>query len=88
MYKAKEKAEEAVKGSCAKQYAKLRDYCATLLQRNPGLVAFIVTKKSQLCKSPIFKRMFVIFTAQKEGFVNACRPVIGLDACHLKGIMG
>nr|XP_027118482.1 uncharacterized protein LOC113735689 [Coffea arabica] len=32
--------------------------------------------------------MFVMFTAQKEGFVNACRPVIGLDACHLKGIMG
>ncbi|XP_071911635.1 uncharacterized protein [Coffea arabica] len=90
MYRAKENAEEVVKGSCAKQYARLRNYCAILLQKNPGSMAFIIIEKSQLCKSPIFKRMFVMFTAQKEGFVNACRAVnvIGLDACHLKGIIG
>nr|XP_027067541.1 uncharacterized protein LOC113693168 [Coffea arabica] len=88
MYRAKEKAEEAVKGSYAKMFARLRDYCATLLQKNPSSVAFLVTEKSQLCKSPIFKRMFVMFTTQKKDFVNTCKPVIGLDACHLKMVMG
>lgn len=24
----------------------------------------------------------------KEGFINACRPLIGLDGCHLKGPFG
>ncbi|XP_027158540.1 uncharacterized protein LOC113760170 [Coffea eugenioides] len=71
-----------------KAVCKIKRHCATLLQRNPGSVAFIVTEQPQLCKSPIFKRIFVMFTAQKEGFVNACRPIIGLDACHLKGIIG
>ena len=29
-----------------------------------------------------------MFFAQKEGFISACRPVIGLDACHLKCTLG
>lgn len=32
--------------------------------------------------------MFVMFSAQQDGFIQGCRPVIGLDACHLKGKFG
>ena len=29
-----------------------------------------------------------MFEAQKKGFILGCRPIIGLDACHLKGPYG
>lgn len=88
VYRAKNLAAESMKGSHSQQYAGLRNYCATILQKNPGSVAILVTERYPMYQNPIFKRMFIMFAAQKEGFVNACRPVIGLDACHLKGAIG
>ena len=29
--------------------------------------------------------MYVRLGAQKDGFITGCRPIIGLDGCHLKG---
>lgn len=34
---------------------------------------------------PIFQRMYVCFAALKKGFIQGCRPVVGLDGCHIKG---
>ena len=39
-------------------------------------------------RDPVFQRLYVCFEACKTGFKNACRPFIGLDACHLKGPYG
>ena len=36
---------------------------------------------------PLFQRLYVCLDACKKGFV-ACRPFIGVDACHLKGHYG
>ena len=36
---------------------------------------------------PQFQRLYVCLDACKKGFV-ACRPFIGVDACHLKGHYG
>ena len=33
---------------------------------------------------PKFKRMYIRYNAQKVGFLESCRPIIGLDGCHLK----
>ncbi|TXG66492.1 hypothetical protein EZV62_007767 [Acer yangbiense] len=33
-------------------------------------------------------RLFLSFQAQKQGFLEGCRPFIGLDGCHLKGPCG
>ncbi|KAK3031266.1 hypothetical protein RJ639_035566 [Escallonia herrerae] len=38
--------------------------------------------------APIFKRVYVRFEAYKTGFLKECRPFIGLDGCHLKGLYG
>lgn len=35
-----------------------------------------------------FKRFYVCFGPLKEGFLHGCRPLIGLDGCHLKGPFG
>ena len=37
---------------------------------------------------PIFRRLYCCVAACKHDFVNGCRPIIGLDRCHLKGSFG
>ncbi|XP_061998881.1 uncharacterized protein LOC133716173 [Rosa rugosa] len=32
-----------------------------------------------------FQRMYICFAACKNGWMNGCRPIIGLDGCHIKG---
>lgn len=32
--------------------------------------------------------MFVCFETIKTGFLDGCRPFVGLDGCHLKGSYG
>ncbi|KAH7852686.1 hypothetical protein Vadar_027909 [Vaccinium darrowii] len=32
--------------------------------------------------------MFICYEAQANGFVENCRPIVGLDACFLKGPFG
>ncbi|KAL3531153.1 hypothetical protein ACH5RR_010475 [Cinchona calisaya] len=78
---------QTIQGQHKNQYLRLRDYCATIISRNPGSAACLVADRVAINRNPIFKRMFVMFSAQKIG-LEACRPVIGLDACHLKGAFG
>ena len=41
-----------------------------------------------ITQNPKFKRFFVCFEAMRKGFVEGCRPFIGLYGCHLKGNFG
>ena len=36
----------------------------------------------------VFERMYVCLDACKRGFLAGCRPLIGIDGCHLKGTTG
>ncbi|KAL3508263.1 hypothetical protein ACH5RR_027664 [Cinchona calisaya] len=88
IYRAKNHALAAIHGEHKEQFNRLRDYCATVMMKNPGSAAYVVSEVVALNANPIFKRMFIMFGAQKDGFVQGCRPVIGLDACHLKDKFG
>lgn len=66
----------------------LRDYCATTMLKNPGSTASVMSEIISPSVNPMFKRMFVMFGPQKDGFITRCRPIIGLDACHLKRNLG
>ena len=70
-------------GYAPKQYARLYDYAAELLKRNKGSSIFI--RAEQGPDKPIFQRIYVCLDACKRGFLAGCRPVVGLDGCHLKG---
>ena len=35
-----------------------------------------------------FRRFYVCLGPLKEGYMDGCRPLIGLDGCHLKGPFG
>ncbi|KAL3508180.1 hypothetical protein ACH5RR_033562 [Cinchona calisaya] len=66
-YRAKEMALQTIQGQHKDQYLRLRDYCATIMSRNPGSVAYLVADRVAINRNPIFKRMFVMFSAQKIG---------------------
>ena len=36
----------------------------------------------------LFQNFFVAFPAQRNAFLNGCKPFIGIDGCHLKGKYG
>ncbi|CAB4309835.1 unnamed protein product [Prunus armeniaca] len=33
---------------------------------------------------PLFERLYVCLDACKKDFLAGCRPIIGVDGCHLK----
>ncbi|KAK9992408.1 hypothetical protein SO802_027393 [Lithocarpus litseifolius] len=37
-----------------------------------------------VCGVPYFERLYICLEGCKKGFMAECRPIIGLDACHLK----
>ena len=37
---------------------------------------------------PYFERLYICWVGCKKGFLASCRPIIGLDACHLKTKLG
>ena len=55
---------------------------------NVGSKVYMKCDCSEDCGQPRFLRMYVRYHAQKVGFLAGCRPIIGLDGCHLKGRFG
>uniref|UniRef100_A0ACD5VYI4 Uncharacterized protein n=1 Tax=Avena sativa TaxID=4498 RepID=A0ACD5VYI4_AVESA len=85
-YRARKRALQVVLGDQIKQYIRLRDYLQTVIDTNPGSRCIVTTK--QLVEHPIpnprFHGMFYCINGTKEGFLNGCRPFIGLDGCFVK----
>ncbi|XP_016199287.1 uncharacterized protein LOC107640263 [Arachis ipaensis] len=81
------KARENIEGWERKQYAELRDYILALLTANPGATIYMDTIPMP-DSLPIFKRLYICFDACKKGFIQGCRPFIGLDGTFLKGYYG
>ena len=68
------------------EFCNLRCYANMILISNLGSIAIIRSDSSNT--SPNFKRLFICLAAYRSGFLEGCRPVIGLDGCYLKGPYG
>ncbi|KAL4385554.1 hypothetical protein GQ457_15G024530 [Hibiscus cannabinus] len=77
-YRAREMTLEIIEGKHKSQYSRLYDYLVELRLSNPGTTT--------VCKldDKVFERVYICLQACKEGF-KACRTIICLDGCHLKG---
>lgn len=82
-WKARFRAIMMTQGFAPKQYAKVYDYAGEIMKRNPGSSVFIKPELGP--ERPLFQRLYVCLDACKRGFLAGCRPVVGLDGCHLKG---
>ncbi|KAM2845960.1 hypothetical protein COP1_028340 [Malus domestica] len=78
-FRARHEALELIRGSIAEQYGKVWEYCEEVIQTNVGSTMKVHANP------PFFQRLYVCLDACKRGFKAGCRPVIGVDGCHLKG---
>ena len=88
IYRTKRKALEMIQGNHKEQYNMLWDYCEMVRRSNPNSVLLLKVERPSLEILPVFQRLFVCLSAIRDGFVAGCRPMIGLDGCHLKGPYG
>ncbi|XP_057428232.1 uncharacterized protein LOC130721454 [Lotus japonicus] len=79
-WRGKERIMAAVRGSFEEDYRLLPQYCDQLKRSNPGSIAMVNGNPSDGC----FQSLFISFQASIYGFLNACRPLIGLDSVPLK----
>ncbi|RVX20683.1 hypothetical protein CK203_002425 [Vitis vinifera] len=70
----------AVRGSFEEGYRLLPQYCDQIRRTNPESIALVYANPMDNS----FHRLFVSFQASIYGFLNACRPLIGLDRTLLK----
>ncbi|XP_059299219.1 uncharacterized protein LOC132051950 [Lycium ferocissimum] len=87
-YRAKRKALDLITGTKEEQFDMLWDYCAELKRSNPGTTCILKlddNPKTMVKNRKRFLGLYVCFAACKQGFLAGCRPVIGVDGCHLKG---
>jgi hypothetical protein len=85
-YRAKRKAIQLIQGAGREQFSHLRTYADELINSNPNSTVIIQCVDSN--RGPMFERMYVCLEACKSAFSYTCRPLIGLDACFLKGDYG
>ncbi|RHN80647.1 putative transcription factor interactor and regulator CCHC(Zn) family [Medicago truncatula] len=79
-WRGKERIMAAMRGSFEEGYRLLPQYCAQVKRTNPGSIASVYGNPTDNC----FQRLFISFQASIYGFLNACRPLLGLDRTYLK----
>lgn len=79
-WRGKERIMAAMRGSFEEGYRILPEYCEQVKRTNPGSIATVYGNSVDNS----FQRLFISFQASIYGFLNACRPLIGLDRTHLK----
>lgn len=90
----REKAQDAVDGAHIVQFNQLWEYCDELRRCSPGSTVLmkvhtyndgdLATEDALATGLPYFERIYICLEGCKKGFLVGCRPIIGLDACHLK----
>ena len=84
VYRSKRKAIDLITGDEQLQYGKLKDYAKMIRLNDVGSKIILQTETKDENSQPKFRRMYIRYNAQKVGFLGGCRPIIGLDGCHLK----
>ncbi|XP_071698015.1 uncharacterized protein [Rutidosis leptorrhynchoides] len=79
-WRGKERIMAALRGSFEEDYRLLPQYCDQVRRTNPDSIASVYVNPTDNC----FQRLFISFQASIYGFLNACRPLLGLDRCVLK----
>jgi hypothetical protein len=78
---------------------RIRDYLQTVIDINPGSRCIVTTRNGpteeqleamkngqmvDICYRPRFHGLFFCVNAARQGFLDGCRPFIGLDGCFIK----
>ncbi|GJR25115.1 hypothetical protein Tco_0973642 [Tanacetum coccineum] len=69
-------------GGLVEHYSRLWEYRQALMESNPNSRCQLDMYENDQ-GDQIFKRMYVCFTGLRQGWLDGCRRVIGLDGCFL-----
>ncbi|CAI9290457.1 unnamed protein product [Lactuca saligna] len=76
---------DEIEGSLIEHYGKVWSYGEEIMRTNPGSTVKIDVDVMP-DSTTYFSKMYVCFKGVKDGWIAACRRVIGVDGCFLKGI--
>ena len=76
--RAKRLVKKVIEGDELEQYNSMWDYANEFKKSNPGSTFFLGVHHGR------FSSCYFSLDACKRGYLQACRPVICLDGCHLK----
>ena len=88
VYRSRKVARGLITGNEEQQYSLLRDYAEMIKRTSVGSKVILQIEMKYENAQPKFKRMYIRYNAQKQGFLGDCRPFVGLDGCHLKSRFG
>jgi hypothetical protein len=71
-----------INGDELAQYNLLWDFAAEIRRSNPGSTMFVNAVNG------VFQNCYMALDACKRGFLEGCRPIIGIDGCHIKNRFG
>ncbi|XP_026435789.1 uncharacterized protein LOC113333574 [Papaver somniferum] len=74
----------SINGSYDESYKLVPGLCEMIRRTNPGSIEKFTYGRNDNC----FDSVTISFDAPMRGFINGCRPIVGLDGCHLKGKYG
>ena len=78
-------AMDEIQGSLVAHYEKLRSYGLELLRTNPGSIVKLDVD-IMLDSIDHFSKMYICLKVVKDGWIEGCKRVIGVDGCFLKGL--
>lgn len=89
IYKAIRKAKENIVSKHEAEFAKLCYYSNEFIKIMPTSIVKIVTVATEQGRERRrFKWFYVCLRPFKDEFMSECRPLVGIDGCHLKGSLG
>jgi hypothetical protein len=86
LYRARKKAQQTIYRKLGDQYYRLWDYCAAIRSTNVRSCVILMVEIPMPEVPCRFQRKYMPLAVMKNGFRDGCRPIIGLDACFLKGV--
>jgi hypothetical protein len=82
LQRARRCALKQIHGDELAQYNLLWDFAAEIRRSNPGSTMFVNAHAG------VFQNCYMSLDACKRGFIAGCRPIIGIDGCHMKNKFG
>ncbi|XP_021839581.2 uncharacterized protein [Spinacia oleracea] len=83
-YYSRQIAMRMIFGDAASEYKRVWDYAEAIRHYNPGSTAIVKVEGIET-SLVVFQRIYICLQPCKEGFMAGCRPILGVDGCHLRG---
>ena len=87
-YRARIIAQKMLKSTLKQHYAKLRRYLEEQMRIYLTVCFLLQTDFDESTNKCSFKRLYISYSMLRNGFMQGCRKIIGLDGTFLEAVTG